>query len=72
MSRRTVRRLFSVLFLLSAVCLFSVAPSQAAPRGGRSDSSFAAGAEPQGSSFWSLLVSLLEKAGARIDDNGIW
>ena len=72
MSRRAVRRVFTVLPVLCAVCLLSVAPSQAAPRGGSSESGYTAGSEPPGGSFWSLLVSLLQKAGARIDDNGIW
>ena len=72
MSRRAIRRVFTVLPLLCAVCLFSVAPAQAASRGGSNESGFAAGSELHGGSFWSLLMSLIQKAGARIDDNGIW
>jgi hypothetical protein len=69
MSQSTIRRIAAVLTLASAVSLSAVASSQAAPRGGRSESGFTS-LETHDFTWWGFLRNLLLKAGVRIDDNG--
>jgi hypothetical protein len=75
MSQRPLRRtfasfLFAALFLTTL--LLSAAPAQAMPREGRGESGFTVHSETRSFSVLGFLQSLLEKAGVRIDDNGIW
>jgi hypothetical protein len=71
-TRRITRRVVATLTLAAAVFLLSALPSQAAPRSESGGSAITIHAGTHVPSWWSLLVSLLEKAGARIDDNGSW
>lgn len=67
-----IRRSIAVLALTAASVIFPLSDLSAAPR---SESRWSgperrAGIVRQGFSFWNILTSIFERAGARIDGNG--
>ena len=70
--RRALRRAILVLALTAASVIFPLSDVSAAPRSESrwSGPERSARGLRQGFSFWNVLASIFEKAGARIDDNG--